>query len=147
MVWGGISSRNATPLVFIKGGVVAEKYIKVLVEGLLSTMNFLYPDGFIFQRDNVPAHRANITKRWLRDRNLVIMDWPALFPDLSPIENLWAIIKNEIETTKPMKMDQMMAKINEIWGNFGPTFLAQFLESMPSRLEKCIASEERTIKI
>jgi hypothetical protein len=61
MVWGGISSRGATPLVFIKGGVGAEKYIKILEECLLTTMNFLCPDGFIFQQDNAPAHRANIT--------------------------------------------------------------------------------------
>ncbi len=147
MVWGGISSRGATPLIFIQGGVNAEKYIKILEEGLLTTMNFLYPDGFIFQQYNAPAHRANITKKWLRDNNLVIIDWPAMSPDLSPIENLWAIIKNEPETTKPIKIEQWKQKINEIWRNFGPTFLVRFLESMPSRLEKCVASEGRIIKI
>jgi len=55
--------------------------------------------------------------------------------------------KNELETTKLIKIEQWKAKINEIWRNFGPTLLAHFLESMPSRLEKCIASEGRTIKI
>jgi hypothetical protein len=69
------------------------------------------------------------------------------FPGLEPGRESMGYHKNELETTKPMKMDQMMAKINEIWGNFGLTFVTQFLESMPSRLEKCIASEGCTIKI
>jgi transposase len=147
MVWGGISSRGATPLIFVKGSIDAKNYIKILEEGLISTMNFLYPEGFIFQQDNAPSHRAKITKKWLKDNGLVIMEWPAMSPDLSPIEHLWSIIKNELETMKPMKMEQWLEKINGIWQGFGPEYLAKFFDSMKERLQKCISSEGRTIKL
>jgi len=75
------------------------------------------------------------------------MDWPALSPDLSPIENLWSLIKNELETMKPMKMEQWLEKINGIWQGFGPEYLAKFFDSMKERIQKCISRKGRTIKL
>jgi hypothetical protein len=147
MVWGAISSRGATPLIFIKGSVNSQKYIKILEEALISTMDFLYPDGYIFQQDNAPCHKSRIVKKWFKDNLVVIMDWPAMSSDLSPIENLWAIIKNKLETMERMKMSEWIKKIDEIWQEFSPTYLAKFMESMPKRLEECIASNGRTIRL
>ena len=30
------------------------------------------------------------------DKNVVLMDWPALSPDLYPIENLWGIVARQV---------------------------------------------------
>jgi len=121
MVWGGISTRGSTPLIFIEGSVDTQKYIEILEEGLIKTMDILYPDGYVFQQDNAPSHKSRTAKKWFSDIGLVVMDWPPMSPDLSPIENLWAIIKNELETMKPMSMSQWIEKINEIWEGFGPS--------------------------
>jgi hypothetical protein len=46
-----------------------------------------------------------------------------------------------------MKMSEWIKKIDEIWQEFSPTYLAKFMESMPKRLEECIASNGRTIRL
>jgi hypothetical protein len=77
-------------------------------------MDFLYPDGYIFQQVNAPCHKSRIEKKWFEDNRMVVMDWPAMSSDLSPIENLWAVIKNKLQTIKCIKMIEWLKKINEI---------------------------------
>uniref|UniRef100_A0A673MIV3 Tc1-like transposase DDE domain-containing protein n=1 Tax=Sinocyclocheilus rhinocerous TaxID=307959 RepID=A0A673MIV3_9TELE len=44
------------------------------------------PD-FIFMDDNAPAHRGRIIRERLLEAGVPRMEWPALSPDLNPIEN------------------------------------------------------------
>ena len=45
-------------------------------------------DNVIFQYDNDPKHTANLTKDWLSDNKVIVLDWPAQSLDLNPIEHL-----------------------------------------------------------
>ncbi len=50
----------------------------------------LFKDAdFIFtSRILAPAHTAKITKSWLNDHGVGVLDWPASSPYLNPIENI-----------------------------------------------------------
>jgi hypothetical protein len=74
MVWGAISSRWATPLMLIIVSVDSQKYIEILEETLISTIDLLYPDGYIFQQDNAPCHKSRIAKKWFENYRVVVMD-------------------------------------------------------------------------
>ena len=60
-------------------------------------MKTLYPDGFLLQQDNARPHTSRQTTKWLNDNGINILKWPPSSPDLSPIENLWGIIKNKLK--------------------------------------------------
>ncbi len=61
---------------------------------MLSSAVQLFKDAdFIFQQDLVPPHTAKNTKSCLNDRGVGVLDWPANIPDLNPIENLKAAVK------------------------------------------------------
>ncbi len=41
---------------------------------------------FIFQQDNHPKHTDKITKEWLRDNSVKVLEWPSQSPDLNLME-------------------------------------------------------------
>ena len=38
---------------------------------------------FIFQMDNSPKHTAKTMQVWLRDKSLIVFEWPSQSPDLN----------------------------------------------------------------
>ena len=116
LVWGVMSFRAVSELHFIPKGqtITAEYYInEILNRSLMSSLlrqpeqgciltRKLLPDmsQYAFQQDGAPAHTAKRAQEWC-STNLVEFwhksQWPGNFPDLNPIENLWSIVKQEIE--------------------------------------------------
>jgi hypothetical protein len=48
---------------------------------------------FTFQRDNCSIYTSNHVMSWFdaHDNEFFLLDWPLQRPDLSPIENAWAM--------------------------------------------------------
>ncbi len=93
MVWGCISAYGMGSLHVLEGNMNAERYKNVLEQHMLPTRWRLFQGRpCVFQQDNAKPHTAAITTAWLR-RRVRVLNWPACSPDLSPIENIWRIIK------------------------------------------------------
>ncbi len=95
IVWGCISANGMGSLHVLEGTMNAEKYIKVLEQHMLTSRQCL------FQQDNAKPHTAAITTAWLHSRRVRVLNWPACSPDLSPLENIWHIIKRKIRQRRP----------------------------------------------
>ena len=52
----------------------------------------LYVEEWIFQQDNAAINNASITKKYLLEQKIRLLDHPMCSPDLNPIENLWGLI-------------------------------------------------------
>ncbi len=80
----------------------AERYIKVLEHYMLPSNRYLFQGRpSVFQQDNAKPQIAAITTAWLRSRRVRVLNWPACSADLSPIENIWCIIKRKIHQRRP----------------------------------------------
>ncbi len=100
MVWGCISAYGMGSLHVLEGTMNAERYIKVLVQHMLPSRWRLFQERpCVFQQDNAKPHTAAITTAWLRSRRVRVLNQPACSPDLSPIENIWCIIKWKMSKT------------------------------------------------
>ena len=145
MAWGGISFRGTTTLCLTKGSIDANRYQEILQEHLASIKE-LYPDGFIFQQDGATAHTAKSTKKFLADEGIEVIDWPPNSPDLSPIENLWNIMKDALEKEIDRSPEHWMDIIQRIWDEEVPNHIEKLIDSMPDRILKCIAANGDKIK-
>ncbi len=104
MVWGCMSACGMGSLHIWKGTINAERYIQVLEQHMLPSRRRLFQGRpCIFQHDNARPHTASITTSWLRRRRIRVLKWPACSPDLSPIENIWRIIKRKMRQRRPLK--------------------------------------------
>ncbi len=89
MVWRWISAYGMGSLHILEGTMNAERYLKFLEQHMLPSR------WRVFQQDNTKPHTAAITTAWLRSRRVRVLNWPACSPDLSPIGNIWRIIKQK----------------------------------------------------
>lgn len=80
------------------GGITAEKYqryfLPLVHQFYYGTYN---PPASSFMHDNAPAHSARTTIAALNSMGIPLLKWPARSPDLNPIENVWAEMKNYVE--------------------------------------------------
>ncbi len=87
----------------------------------------------VFQQDNAKPHTAAITTAWLRSRRVRVLNWPACSPDLSPIENIWHIIKRKIRQRLPRTLQQLETYIRQEWDQIPTPKLQKLITSMPRR--------------
>ncbi len=114
MVWGCISVYGMGSLHVLEGTMNAERYIKVLEQHMLPSRRRLFQGRLcVFQQDNAKPHTAAITTAWLHSRRVRVMNWPACSPDLSPIENIWRIIKWKIRQRQPQTLQQLETYIRQ----------------------------------
>lgn len=140
MVWGGISTRGATPLATIVGSIDSNKYQEVLKDFLVPTMDVLYEDGYVLQQDNAPPHTSAATHKFFRRQGIEVMDWPPMSPDLNPIENLWGLLKKEFAPLKRTTLFEWKEKLFALWNSVPLERLQSLVNSMPRRIDACIAA-------
>ena len=89
MVWAGTTAASKTDLHVVAGRVTGQYYRDNILASDVVPFARRYGCHFIFQDDNARCHRARIITDYLQQKNITRLPWPALSPDLSPIEHVW----------------------------------------------------------
>ena len=73
----------------------------------------------ILQQDNAPAHRSRAVRDFLLHEDIPIMEpWPAVSPDMNPIEHLWDYMKRKMREQPPTQnSDELFELLTQIWDN------------------------------
>ena len=140
MVWGGICSGRKTRLLVLDGNLNAQRYInEVLVPEVIP---FLLQNGpnLIFQQDNARPHVARVVNDFFNQNNVDRLPWPALSPDLSPIEHLWDELSRRIHNGNPQinTVAQLRQALVREWNNLPNPLVQRYVNSMRRRIQACI---------
>ena len=101
----------------------------------------------IFMQDNAPVHTCKLVREYLTQQGISTLDWPPQSPDINPIENVWAIIKQELYSQKtfPSGKNDLIDRVFEIWQNFGIEFRQNLSDSVKSRLYAVVKAGGKSI--
>ena len=123
MVWLGVCSRGVSPLViFEKGTVDHDRYIKEVLPVALKFGNDVFGDDWIFQQDGAKPHIHKKSQEWCRTHFPGFIDkdrWPPNSPDLNPLDYcIWnefaGAINWDLVTSKKTLIDQLKLAVKKI---------------------------------
>lgn len=143
--WGGITAKGALSLEIFEDNLESSKYLQILKKKVIE-MDSLYPEGWIFQQDGSGVHRAGIIEDFIDTFQEEPIEWPPYSPDLSPIENIWAWLKNEVSKDMPTSIQSLKRCIRKHWNRIDCSFLTPYFMSMPRRIDLVLESDGRKIK-
>ncbi len=135
MLWGCFSAAGTGRLVAIEGKMNAAKYRDILDENLLqSAQDLRLSRRFTFQQDNDPKHTDKITKEWLHNNSVTVLEWPSQSPDLNPIEHLWRDLKMAVHQRLPSNLTELERICKEEWQRIPKSRCEKLVAAFPKRL-------------
>jgi hypothetical protein len=138
MAWGGISLNGKTPLFCFTEIMDGPFYVNILQAQLLPVAQRLCGRNWRLQQDNDPKHTSRVAKNFLTQNRIDIIDWPSNSPDLNPIENIWYIMKNNVEKRMPKNVDELKRFMVEEWDKIPQEVVKNVIMSMKRRCESVL---------
>lgn len=102
--------------------------------------------GMILQQDNCSSHKhENVTKFFKRIGIETLDEWPGCSPDLSPIENVWAMVAGEVTKEGPYGPDELWEYVLEKFMNIPEETICRLIDGFERRLRLCKAERGGTV--
>lgn len=145
MMWAGISIEAKTELVFVPGGgrgggLTAERYINDILLGHVLPYAGFIGENFLLMHDNARCHTARATRQYLEEVGIPTIDWPAVSPDMNPIEHLWDELKRRVRgrSPAPASIEDLKTALIEEWQEIPQDIIRKLIRSMKNRLQAVI---------
>jgi transposase len=147
MVWACIGKNYKSPLIFITGNLNTEGYIELLQKNeIFPTIERQFdPAKVFFQQDGATSHTSKASVEFIKQNINLIENWPSNSPDLSPIENLWGIIKHALQEKEVSSLEELKIILIDEWNKIDMAVINSLIESMPKRMELCLENEGKQI--
>ena len=138
MVWGGIMGGQKTRLIVLRGNLNAQRYINNVLNA--EAIPFLRRNApAVFQHDNARPHTARITRAHLAASNVNVMQWPAMSPDMNPIEHIWDVLGRNVRSIHaPQNIQQLTNALIIEWDNLPNRLVQRYVNSMRRRVDTLI---------
>ena len=137
MVWGGILSRGRTALVVVDSTLTGIRYRGEIIRPRV--LPFVQQHNATLQQDNARPHVALVVTNFLIQNNVNVLPWPAMSPDLSPIDHIWDEMQRRLRglQNQPLTLpDLLRARENLEW--YSPGIFRTLVASMRRRCQVCI---------
>jgi DDE superfamily endonuclease len=139
MFWGCISKHACGPLVVVEGSMDGPKYIEVLEQHLIPEIEaarLTIDAHFKLMHDNAPCHKSRLVTAYLAQKGVEFIEWPPYSPDMNPIENIWAWVKQKLYSEYPPAAGrvELIEMVLSIWDQITPELVQRYCGNYGKRL-------------
>lgn len=128
-----------TPLVVVEGNMTSVQYRDRILRPIVQPYQQHIGDRFVLQDDNARPHRSHLVNNFLREAQINRMKWPAVSPDMNPIEHAWDQLKQAVRRRRnpPLTLDDLRRATVEEWDRMEQDNLDRLVDSLPRRVRAC----------
>jgi hypothetical protein len=133
--------------------ITGAEYKDVLLQTLLPEGNRIFSSqgitSWVFQQDNDPTHKGAAAKAvpLFNGKHSttvsLLAEWPPNSPDLSPIENLWAIVQRRVDAAGCKTFAEFKKTLQKEWDGVSKQLCSKLITGINTRLAECIKREGR----
>ena len=98
----------------------------------------------LFQQDGAPAHTAKSTTEWLRKKGVIRLNggiWPAMSPDMNPVEHIWPIVLRDLEGQVFSGREALWSALEASFARIPPADVCNLYGSMARRMAAVMANK------
>ena len=77
------------------------RYRDDIVDPIIRPFAGAIGDDFLLMHKNARPHVARVVQDYMEEAEIEVMDWPAVSPDLNPIEHCWDCVRIRIRDREP----------------------------------------------
>ena len=144
-VWSCITYDGVRWLTQIEDTMDSVLYREILQDELTRTLEEynLDPGSVTFQHDNDPKHTSKLVREWLDGQEFETMIWPPQYPDLNPIEHMWAWLKGRLNEygIAPKGIKELFDRVGQTWYGFTKEECRRVINTMPERCQAVIKAK------
>ena len=139
LIWAVIGRNYKSKLIFVEKSVNEQRYKRLLMDSkIFSELNKKEKRfSFLFQQDGATCHWTSLVMKYICRYARVLNGWPPNPPDISPIENLWAIMKERLNrlTTKPKSKSELKQLIQHVYDSIDLETINNLINTFEYRIQ------------
>ncbi|MEW8548408.1 MAG: transposase [Candidatus Thiodiazotropha sp.] len=141
-VWACFSYRCKLDMYVLNGTLTGVSYRDNILRDIVVPHfdNHRLADRPIFMDDNARPHRAAIVRQYLQQEAVDVLPWPALSPDMNPIEHVWDQIKRKLDQRNPAcrNLNELRAAVLQEWNLYPQNKLQRLVQGMRRRVNELL---------
>ena len=93
----------------------------------------------ILMHDNARLHVARICRRFINRNNVKVLPWPAVSPDMNPIEHIWDYVGRKVRARgNGNNLRDLGNALIQEWNNIPNIVIRRYVRTMRSCLSACM---------